>query len=126
MKFQCRRPQVETRRLLRETSRGSPLSQARLQNRQCPLRPSPRARVARKAASEYLPAGVLQAAPGVLINGGLMRVLVTGGTGFTGTALVKRLIDEGHSVVALDYKEGLQSQALRSYGAEVVLGSVTD
>lgn len=55
-----------------------------------------------------------------------MRVLVTGGTGFTGTALVKRLIDEGHSVVALDYKEGLQSQALRSYGAEIVLGSVTD
>jgi nucleoside-diphosphate-sugar epimerase len=55
-----------------------------------------------------------------------MRVLVTGGTGFTGTALVKRLIDEGHRVVALDHKEGLQSDALRGYGAEVVVGSVTD
>lgn len=55
-----------------------------------------------------------------------MRVLVTGGTGFTGTALVKRLIDGGHSVVALDYKEGLQSEALRAYGAELVIGSVTD
>jgi 2-alkyl-3-oxoalkanoate reductase len=55
-----------------------------------------------------------------------MRVLVTGGTGFTGTALVKRLIDEGHSVVALDYKEGLQCNALRAHGAEVVIGSVTD
>jgi 2-alkyl-3-oxoalkanoate reductase len=55
-----------------------------------------------------------------------MRVLVTGGTGFTGTALVKRLIDEGHSVVALDYKEGLQCDALRGHGAEVVIGSVTD
>jgi nucleoside-diphosphate-sugar epimerase len=55
-----------------------------------------------------------------------MRVLVTGGTGFTGTALVKRLIDEGHAVVALDYKEGLQCDALRGHGAEVVIGSVTD
>jgi 2-alkyl-3-oxoalkanoate reductase len=55
-----------------------------------------------------------------------MRVLVTGGTGFTGTALVKRLIDDGHSVVALDYKEGLQCDTLRAHGAEVVIGSVTD
>jgi nucleoside-diphosphate-sugar epimerase len=55
-----------------------------------------------------------------------MRVLVTGGTGFTGTALVERLLTEGHSVVALDYKEGLQGDVLRSHGAEVVIGSVTD
>lgn len=55
-----------------------------------------------------------------------MRVLVTGGTGFTGTALVHRLLDDGHSVVALDYKAGLQSDALRSRGADVVIGSVTD
>jgi nucleoside-diphosphate-sugar epimerase len=55
-----------------------------------------------------------------------MRVLVTGGTGFTGTALVQRLLDEGHSVVALDYKAGLQSEALRTRGADVVIGSVTD
>jgi nucleoside-diphosphate-sugar epimerase len=55
-----------------------------------------------------------------------MRVLVTGGTGFTGTALVQRLLDEGHSVVAMDYKAGLQSDALRSRGADVVIGSVTD
>ena len=49
-----------------------------------------------------------------------MRVLVTGGTGFTGAALVHRLLREGHSVVALDYKEGLQCDALRAAGAEVV------
>lgn len=55
-----------------------------------------------------------------------MRVLVTGGTGFTGTALVRRLKQAGHEVVALDYKDGLQCEALRKMGAEVVLGSVTD
>ena len=55
-----------------------------------------------------------------------MRILVTGGTGFTGKALVKRLLDDGHQVVALDYKEGLKTDELRSWGAEVVIGSVTD
>jgi len=55
-----------------------------------------------------------------------MRVLVTGGTGFTGTALVKRLLVLGHAAVALDYKEGLQSDDLRAKGAEIITGSVTD
>ncbi len=55
-----------------------------------------------------------------------MKILVTGGTGFTGKALVKRLLDEGHHVVALDYKEGLKTEELREWGAEVVIGSVTD
>ena len=55
-----------------------------------------------------------------------MKVLVTGGTGFTGKALVKRLIDEGHQVVALDYKDGLKTEKIRDWGAEVVIGSVTE
>jgi nucleoside-diphosphate-sugar epimerase len=55
-----------------------------------------------------------------------MKVLVTGGTGFTGKALVKRSINEGHQVVALDYKEGLKTEELREWGAEVVIGNVTD
>jgi nucleoside-diphosphate-sugar epimerase len=55
-----------------------------------------------------------------------MKVLVTGGTGFTGKALVKRLLDQGHEVTALDYKEGLKTQELRDWGARVVIGSVTD
>jgi nucleoside-diphosphate-sugar epimerase len=56
----------------------------------------------------------------------IMKVLVTGGTGFTGKALVKRLIDTGHEVVSLDYQEGLKTDEIRSWGAKVVIGSVTD
>jgi len=55
-----------------------------------------------------------------------MKVLVTGGTGFTGKALVKRLLDEGHEVVAMDYKEGIKTEELRQWGARVVIGSVAD
>ena len=55
-----------------------------------------------------------------------MKVLVTGGTGFTGKALVLRLLAMGHEVVALDAKEGHKTRELREQGAEVVIGSVTD
>jgi nucleoside-diphosphate-sugar epimerase len=55
-----------------------------------------------------------------------MKIFVTGGTGFTGMALVKRLIDEGHEVVSLDYQEGVKTDEIRAWGATVVIGSVTD
>jgi len=55
-----------------------------------------------------------------------MRVLVTGGTGFTGAALVRRLLGAGHEVVALDTKPGIRLDELRAAGADVRLGSVTD
>ncbi|MCP3890398.1 MAG: NAD(P)-dependent oxidoreductase [Desulfobulbaceae bacterium] len=55
-----------------------------------------------------------------------MKVLVTGGTGFTGKALVRRLLNDGHEVVALDYQEGLKTDELRQWGAQVVIGTVTD
>lgn len=55
-----------------------------------------------------------------------MRILVTGGTGFTGSALVERLARQGHEVIALDTKEGVRLDELRAAGADVRLGSVTD
>ncbi len=55
-----------------------------------------------------------------------MRILVTGGTGFSGKALVKRLHDDGHEVIALDYKEGVKTQEIRDWGVRVMIGSVTD
>ena len=55
-----------------------------------------------------------------------MKILVTGGTGFTGKALVRRLLNDEHQVVALDFQEGLKTQELRDWGAEVVIGTVTD
>jgi 2-alkyl-3-oxoalkanoate reductase len=55
-----------------------------------------------------------------------MRILVTGGLGFTGAALTERLLDDGHQVVALDKQPGLIDEQLRKKGAEIVYGSVTD
>ena len=51
---------------------------------------------------------------------------MTGGTGFTGAALVERLLRDGHSVSVLDTKKGIALDQLRQAGAEVTLGSVTD
>ncbi len=54
------------------------------------------------------------------------KVLVTGGTGFTGSHLVKRLLSEGHEVIVLDNQKGYFCDELIGLGAHVVLGSVTD
>jgi len=39
-----------------------------------------------------------------------MKILVTGGTGFTGKALVRRLLRAGHEVFAFDYNVGLKTE----------------
>lgn len=54
-----------------------------------------------------------------------MRVLVTGGTGFTGSHLVRRLIGRGHDVRVLDTSPGLFADDLKAIGADITLGSVT-
>lgn len=55
-----------------------------------------------------------------------MITLVTGGTGFTGSHLVRRLLSRGDTVRVLDSEPGLFSDELRQLGAEITLGSVTD
>lgn len=55
-----------------------------------------------------------------------MKVLVTGGTGFTGAALVLRLLELGHTVKSIDYQKGIALDKLKKAGAEIILGSITD
>lgn len=55
-----------------------------------------------------------------------MKICVTGGTGFTGAALVLRLLELGHEVVSLDKKPGIMSRELKEKGAHLISGSVTD
>jgi 2-alkyl-3-oxoalkanoate reductase len=54
------------------------------------------------------------------------KVLVTGGTGFVGVHLVRRLLERGREVVSLDTAPGLEDDDLRSRGAILLKGSVTD
>ena len=55
-----------------------------------------------------------------------MKILVTGGTGFTGALLVSRLLDMGHTVRSLDNQPGIFYDELKEKGAELITGSVTD
>ena len=55
-----------------------------------------------------------------------MNILVTGGTGFTGSALVKRLISRGNEVTVLDNQRGIMLDSLEALGAKVTIGCITD
>jgi len=55
-----------------------------------------------------------------------LKLLVTGGTGFTGSCLVEYLIKKGHDVTVLDNQKGLFYDELLKKGAHIILGSVTD
>ena len=46
-----------------------------------------------------------------------MKILVTGGAGFVGTNLIKRLLLDGHKVVSLDnYSTGLKENEQEGIG----------
>ena len=48
-----------------------------------------------------------------------MQILVTGGAGFIGTNLIKRLLNEGHRVVSLDnYSTGLKENEIQQKGVQ--------
>ena len=52
-----------------------------------------------------------------------MKILVTGGAGFIGTNLIKKLLSEGHKVVSLDdYETGTQENEVE--GATYIMGDI--
>lgn len=55
-----------------------------------------------------------------------MNILVTGGLGFTGSALARRLLRDGHQVRIIDNAKGLFFDELRDKGATIELGSIED
>src|SRR4030065_487006 len=53
-------------------------------------------------------------------------ILITGGTGFVGSHLIKRLIDEDHKVRCVIREGSKKIDRIKGLGAEIVHGDVTD
>src|SRR3972149_5070786 len=54
-----------------------------------------------------------------------MRVFVTGGTGFTGSHLTKRLVKDNHDVRALA-RHTSNTETLEKLGVDIIRGDITD
>lgn len=53
-------------------------------------------------------------------------ILITGGTGFVGSHLIKRLIDQGHKVRCVIREGSKKIDRIKGLGAEIVPGDVSD
>src|SRR5271154_5259448 len=58
-------------------------------------------------------------------EGSIMRIFVTGASGWIGSAVVPELLGAGHDVVGLA-RSNAAAAAIRAAGAEAVLGSLDD
>ena len=55
----------------------------------------------------------------------MKKILVTGGAGFVGTNLIKRLVSEGYKLYSLDnYSTGLKSNHIK--GCKYIIGDIND
>jgi nucleoside-diphosphate-sugar epimerase len=60
------------------------------------------------------------------MEGSGVKILITGGTGFTGAALAARLSELGNSVISIDYQKGICFGELQEKGVKLMTGSITD